>query len=63
MPIFVTARWYYICCKPKEIFAKENFFHEKLTFKIIVLLLIKMGLSGLFEQYWPISLTILWYWR
>lgn len=32
MPIFVIVRLYYICCKPKEIFAKENSFHKKFIF-------------------------------
>lgn len=59
MPIFVIVRLYYICCKPKEIFAKENSFHKKFIFyqNHFFFLFIKMGLSGHFEHYWSISLT------
>lgn len=64
MPIFVIVRLYYICCKPKEIFAKENSFHKKFLFyqNHFFFFFIKMGLSGHFEHHWSISLTRLWYW-
>lgn len=48
MPISVIVRLYYICCKPKEIFAKENSFHKKFIFYQNHF--IKMGLSGHFEH-------------